>query len=70
MTETDIFDENRGLCSWMTRLPHGLLHEGNGPENATILRVADQVCRNAFLFDLKQDLERTWEPVEFRREKD
>lgn len=30
-----------------------------------IIRVADEVCRNYFLFDLKWDLERTWEPVEF-----
>lgn len=34
-------------------------------ECSHILRVADQVCRNSFLFDLKQDLERTWAPVEF-----
>lgn len=34
-------------------------------ECSHILRVADQVCRSSFLFDLKQDLERTWEPVEF-----
>ena len=34
-------------------------------ECSHILRVADQVCGNSFLFDLKQDLERTWEPVEF-----
>lgn len=32
---------------------------------AHILRVADEVCRNYFLFDLKWDMERTWEPVEF-----
>ena len=30
-----------------------------------ILRVADEVCRNYFLFDLKWDMECTWEPVEF-----
>ena len=34
-------------------------------ECSHILRVADQGCRSSFLFDLKQDLERTWEPVEF-----
>lgn len=36
------------------------------PEDcAHILRVADEVCRNYFLFDLEHDLERTWEPVSF-----
>lgn len=30
-----------------------------------IIRIADEVCRNYFLFDLKWDLERTWEPVQF-----
>ena len=29
------------------------------------MRVADEVCRGYFLFDLKWDMERTWEPVEF-----
>ena len=36
------------------------------PEDcAHIIRVADEVCRNYFLFDLDHDLERTWEPVTF-----
>ncbi len=36
------------------------------PEDcAHIIRVADEVCRNYFLFDLDHDLERTWEPVAF-----
>lgn len=36
------------------------------PEDcAHIIRVADEVCRNYFLFDLEHDLERTWEPVIF-----
>lgn len=30
-----------------------------------ILRVADEVCENYFLFDLKWDMERTYEPVVF-----
>ena len=30
-----------------------------------IVRVADEGCRGYFLFDLKWDMERTWEPVEF-----
>ncbi|MDO4268179.1 MAG: heparinase II/III family protein [Eubacteriales bacterium] len=30
-----------------------------------IIRVADEVCRNYFLFDLEHDMERTWEPVVF-----
>lgn len=30
-----------------------------------IIRIADEVCRNYFLFDLEHDLERTWEPVSF-----
>lgn len=36
------------------------------PEDcAHIIRIADEVCRNYFLFDLEHDLERTWEPVVF-----
>lgn len=36
------------------------------PEDcAHIIRVADEVCRNYFLFDLEHDMERTWEPVDF-----
>ena len=34
-------------------------------ECAHIIRVADEVCRNMFLFDLKWDMERTWTPLEF-----
>ena len=34
-------------------------------ECAHIIRVADEVCRNYFLFDLAHDMERTWEPVTF-----
>lgn len=30
-----------------------------------VIRVADEVCQNHFIFDLRQDLERTWVPVEF-----
>ena len=36
------------------------------PEECShIIRVADEVCRGYFLFDLKWDMERTWEPVVF-----
>lgn len=34
-------------------------------EVAHILRVADEVCEGIFLFDLKWDMERTYEPVQF-----
>lgn len=34
-------------------------------EVAHILRVADEVCEGTFLFDLKWDMERTYEPVKF-----
>lgn len=34
-------------------------------ECAHIIRVADEVSRNYFLFDLSHDMERTWEPVMF-----
>lgn len=34
-------------------------------ETAHIIQVADQVCRRYFLFDLKWDMERTYEPVVF-----
>ena len=41
------------------------------PEDcAHIIRVADEVCRNYFLFDLEHDMERTWEPVIFDPEGD
>lgn len=33
-----------------------------------ILRVADEVCNQYFLFDLKWDMERTYEPVIFEKE--
>lgn len=34
-------------------------------ECAHIIRIADEVSRNYFLFDLSRDMERTWEPVIF-----
>lgn len=41
------------------------------PEDCVhILRVADEVCSGFFLFDLKWDMERTWEPVIFDGEID
>ena len=43
----------------------------NWPEDCRhIIRVADEVCRNYFLFDLENDLERTWEPVIFDEQTD
>lgn len=39
-------------------------------ETAHILRVAQEVCRNYFLFDLPWDMERTYEPVVFHGEID
>ena len=35
-----------------------------------ILRIADEVCENTFLFDLDWDMERTCEPVTFREDVD
>ncbi len=36
------------------------------PEEVThIIQVADDVCSHRFLFDLRWDMERTWEPVQF-----
>lgn len=35
-------------------------------DTAHILRVADEVCDRSFLFDLKWDMERTYEPVVFK----
>lgn len=41
----------------------------NWPEDVShILRVADEVCNQYFLFDLKWDMERTYEPVIFKEE--
>ena len=43
----------------------------NWPEDTEhILRVADEVCRNYFLFDLNWDMERTYDPVVFEGEID
>lgn len=43
----------------------------NWPEETKhILRVADEVCRNYFLFDLPWDMERTYEPVCFEEKID
>ncbi len=39
-------------------------------ETEHILRIADEVCRNFFLFDLNWDMERTYEPVVFDKEID
>lgn len=39
-------------------------------EIAHIMRVADEVCRNYFVFDLNWDMERTYDPVEFTNEID
>ncbi len=39
-------------------------------ETEHILRIADQVCQNFFLFDLNWDMERTYEPVVFEQEID
>lgn len=39
-------------------------------EVAHILRIADEVSRNYFIFDLKWDMERTYEPVIFEKEID
>ena len=39
-------------------------------ETAHILRVADEVCENYFLFDLNWDMERTYDPVIFEGEID
>lgn len=45
--------------------------KANWPEDCNhIIRVADEVCRNYYLFDLKWDMERTWEPVVFEKEID
>ena len=39
-------------------------------ETAHVLRVAEDACRNRFLFDFPWDMERTWEPVDFGEEID
>lgn len=39
-------------------------------ETAHIIEVAEQVCHRVFLFDLKWDMERTYEPVSFQEEMD
>ncbi len=39
-------------------------------EVAHILRIADEVCEQIFLFDLKWDMEQTYEPVKFEGEID
>lgn len=51
------FDDPKAIASYCkTFFPDDVEH---------ILRVADEVCKNYFLFDLKWDMERTYEPAVF-----
>ena len=66
MTKREFF--NSGSVSMFMDDPKAIVQycKREWPEECGhIIRVADEVCRNEFLFDLKQDLERTWEPVKF-----
>ena len=50
--------------------PHLTAGETGKKEVKHILRIADEVCENTFLFDLDWDMERTCEPVTFREDVD
>ncbi len=66
MTKQEFFARGNELFFWDDPKAIAAYCRETAPEEcAHILRVADEVCRNYFLFDLDHDLERTWEPVVF-----
>lgn len=69
MTKKEFFDRDRS-CYFLddARAAGAYCLEHWRDDAAHILRVADEVCRQEFLFDLKWDMERTYEPVIFDRE--
>lgn len=69
MTKAEFFDRDVS-CYFLDDIGKiGAYCKTYWPEDvAHILRVADEVCRREFLFDLKWDMERTYEPVIFEKE--
>lgn len=69
MTKSEFFDRDV-TCYFLDDITKiGAYCKKYWPEDVShILRVADEVCRKEFLFDLKWDMERTYEPVIFEKE--
>lgn len=66
MTKQEFFDRGAECYFLDDEKAAGKYCKENWKEDAAhILRVADEVCRQEFLFDLKWDMERTYEPVIF-----
>ncbi len=69
MTKKEFFDRGAECYFLDDGKAAGTYCRENWKEDAAhILRVADEVCRQEFLFDLKWDMERTYEPVIFDKE--
>lgn len=67
MKKKDFFDRGRECYFMDDSKKIGAYCLENWKEDARhIIRVADEVCRQEFLFDLKWDMERTYEPVVFK----
>lgn len=71
MTKKEFFDRNNE-CYFVPEPEKAVefCRENWPEETAHILRIADEVCRNYFLFDMNWDMERTYEPVIFDGEID
>lgn len=71
MNKKDFFDRPQG-CYYMDNAEEIAAYcIKYFPEDVEhILRVAEEVCENIFLFDLKWDMERTYEPIIFKDEID
>ncbi|MBE5960708.1 MAG: heparinase [Lachnospiraceae bacterium] len=69
MTKADFFDRENECYYFDDPDAIADFCRENWPEDVShILRIADEVIRNEFLFDLKWDMERTYEPVIFDKE--
>lgn len=69
MTKKEFFDrENKHYFFDDRKLIADYCKEYCKEDMEHIVRVADEVCRKEFLFDLKWDMERTYEPVIFKDE--
>ncbi len=69
MTKKEFFDRAAGCYFLDNAASAGVYCAENWKEDVShILRVADEVCRQEFLFDLKWDMERTYEPVVFEKD--
>ncbi len=69
MTKAEFFDRDSSCYFFEDKIEIGEYCRTYWQEDVEhILRVAEEVCRKEFLFDLKWDMERTYEPVIFEQE--